>query len=88
MATTITTIRIDQDAHAPPPRTVAGNFVEGHVPASDIKRLLAEKPDAKGLVLAGMPLGSPGMEVPDGTVQPYTVEIIDQQGEATAFARH
>ena len=67
---------------------VGDYFVEGHVPASDIKRLLAEKPDAKGLVLPGMPLGSPGMEVPDGTVQPYTVEIIDQQGEATAFARH
>src|SRR3546814_2120209 len=67
---------------------VGGYFIEGHVPAVDVKRLLAEKPDAKGLVLAGMPLGSPGMEVPDGTVQPYTVEIIDQQGEATAFARH
>lgn len=67
---------------------IGGYFVEGHVPAEDIKRLLAERPAAKGLVLPGMPLGSPGMEVPDGTVQPYTVEIIDQQGEATAFARH
>lgn len=67
---------------------VGGYFVEGHVPASDIKRLITEQRDAKGLVLPGMPLGSPGMEVPDGTVQSYTVEIIDQQGEATAFARH
>lgn len=67
---------------------IGGYFVEGHVPAEDIKRLLAEKPRAKGLVLPGMPLGSPGMEVPDGTVQSYTVELIDPQGEATAFARH
>jgi hypothetical protein len=58
------------------------------VPAADIKRLLAERPAAKGLVLPGMPLGSPGMEVPDGSAQPYTVELIDQQGEATTFAQH
>lgn len=67
---------------------VAGYFVEGHVPASDIKRLLAQRPDAKGLVLPGMPLGSPGMEVPDGTEQPFTVELIDRQGAATAYAHH
>ena len=67
---------------------IGGYFVEGHVPAADIKRLLAERPAAKGLVLPGMPLGSPGMEVPDGSAQPYTVELIGQQGEATTFAQH
>lgn len=67
---------------------VGGYFIEGHVPAEDVKRLLMDKPAAKGLVLPGMPLGSPGMEVPDGTVQPYTVELVDQTGAATAFARH
>lgn len=67
---------------------IGGYFVEGHVPAQDIKRLLAERPNAKGLVLPGMPLGSPGMETPDGTVQPYTVELVDPQGEAVAFAQH
>lgn len=67
---------------------VGGYFVEGHVPADDVKRLLAEKPDGKGLVLPGMPLGSPGMEVPDGTVQPYTVELVDQRGATMAFAKH
>ena len=66
----------------------SGYFIEGHVPAEDVKRLLAEKPSAKGLVLPGMPLGSPGMEVPDGTVQPYTVELVDEQGTTTAFAQH
>lgn len=67
---------------------VGGYFIEGHVPAEDVKRLLTEKPAAKGLVLPGMPLGSPGMEVPDGTVQPYTVELVDQKGATTAFAQH
>src|SRR3546814_2251231 len=45
---------------------IGGYVIEGHVPAADIKRLLEEKPDARGLVLPGMPLGSPGMEVPEG----------------------
>lgn len=67
---------------------VGGYFVEGHVPAQDIKRLLAQKPDAKGLVLPGMPAGSPGMEMPDGTTQPYTVELVGRDGAITAFARH
>ena len=67
---------------------VGGYFVEGHVPADDVKRLLAEKPDAKGLVVPGMPAGSPGMEVPDGTIQPYTVELVGQDGGTTAFAQH
>ena len=67
---------------------VGGYFVEGHVPAQDIKRLLAQKPDAKGLVLPGMPAGSPGMERPDGTTQPYTVELVGRDGLTTAFARH
>jgi len=67
---------------------VGGYFVEGHVPADDIKRLLAQKPDAKGLVLPGMPAGSPGMEMPDGTTQPYTVELVGHDGSTTAFAQH
>ncbi len=37
-------------------------FVEGHVPASDIKKMLTTKPDIKGLTVPGMPMGSPGME--------------------------
>ena len=41
-----------------------GDYViEGHVPASDVDRLLAERPDAKGLTVPGMPVGSPGMEM-------------------------
>lgn len=67
---------------------VGGYFIEGHVPASDIKSLLTKKPKAKGLVLPGMPLGSPGMETPDGRKQPYTVEIVATDGATSAFATH
>ena len=67
---------------------VAGYYVEGHVPAADIKRLLKDKPKAGGLVLPGMPIGSPGMEMPDGRTQPFAVELVDAKGHATVFARH
>jgi hypothetical protein len=67
---------------------VAGYYVEGHVPAADIKRLLKDKPKAEGLVLPGMPMGSPGMEMPDGRTQPFAVELVDAKGQATVFARH
>ena len=67
---------------------VGGYMVEGHVPAGDIKRLLQERPQAKGLVLPGMPMGSPGMEVADGTVEPYTVELVQPDGRIRPFAQH
>lgn len=67
---------------------IGGYFIEGHVPADDVKRLLAEKPDAKGLVLPGMPMGSPGMESPDGATQAYTVELVGRDGATSAYAVH
>ena len=67
---------------------VGGYFIEGHVPAEDVKRLLAQRPPAKGLVLPAMPLGSPGMEAPNGTVHPYTVELVLLSGDTVEFARH
>ena len=67
---------------------VGGYFIEGHVPAADVKRLLAGRPDAKGLVVPGMPAGSPGMEMPDGRTQPYTVELVHADGSTEVFARH
>lgn len=67
---------------------VGGYFVEGHVPAEDVKRLLAQKPDAKGLAVPGMPAGSPGMELPDGRTQPYVVELVARDGSTSAFAHH
>lgn len=67
---------------------VGGYFIEGHVPAQDIKRLLRERPVAKGLAVPGMPVGSPGMEVPSGKVNPYEVLLIGKDGGASVFSRY
>lgn len=67
---------------------IDGYFIEGHVPASDIRRLLAERPAVKGLALPGMPVGSPGMEDPSGRVEPYTVVQVGKDGATREFARH
>lgn len=67
---------------------VGGYFVEGHVPADDIKRLLRERPAAKGLAVPGMPAGSPGMEVPSGKVKPYDVLLIAKDGRSSVFSRY
>lgn len=58
---------------------VNGYAIEGHVPASEIKRLLAERPNARGLAVPGMPLGSPGMEGP--RADPYAVLLIGKDGK-------
>jgi hypothetical protein len=55
-----------------------GYIIEGHVPAVALKRLLAEKPDATGLAVPGMPVGSPGME--GGTPEPYEVVLFGPAG--------
>lgn len=68
--------------------TKVGNYiVEGHVPAADIKRLLREKPKARGIAVAGMPMGSPGMEHGDHR-QPYSTVLIGLDGKTKVFARH
>ncbi|WP_245626506.1 DUF411 domain-containing protein [Stenotrophomonas ginsengisoli] len=67
---------------------VGGYVVEGHVPASDILKLLRDKPRARGLVLPGMPLGSPGMEAPDGSAQAYTVQLLGLDGSLRDFSHH
>lgn len=67
---------------------VDGYVVEGHVPIEDIQRLLSERPKARGLLLPGMPVGSPGMESPDGYRQPFTVALLLQDGELSRFADH
>lgn len=67
---------------------VAGKTVEGHVPAGDIVRLIGLRDGTRGLALPGMPLGSPGMEVPGRKGPPYTVEAFDSKGKTRPFARH
>ena len=65
---------------------VGGYAIEGHVPVEDVRRLLKEKPTSiRGIAVAGMPLGSPGMEVPDGTKQPFRVIAFDKGGGTSVF---
>ncbi len=68
--------------------TIGGYFVEGHVPAADVQRLLEEKPDALGLAVPGMPLGSPGMEVPSGQKEAYDVLMVLPDGTTEVYASH
>ncbi len=63
---------------------IADYFIEGHVPFDDIRRLLEERPDARGLAVPGMPVGSPGMEQGDRR-QAYDVYLVDDQGNAGVF---
>jgi hypothetical protein len=67
---------------------VDGYVVEGHVPASDIQRLLRERPAITGVAVPGMPIGSPGMEVPGTRGQPYDVIAFDENGHTDVFASH
>lgn len=63
-----------------------GRYIEGHVPAKDVKRL-AEMPEAAGLAVPGMPIGSPGMEM--GSRQdPYSVVVIGEDGDRAEFSRY
>jgi hypothetical protein len=66
---------------------IDGYVIEGHVPGSDIKRLVAERPDAIGLTAPGMPIGSPGMEQ-GGEFEPYDVLLIKKDGSTEVFAKH
>ncbi len=66
---------------------VGGYVIEGHVPAEDVARLLEEKPDAIGLTVPGMPLGSPGMEF-GPEKEPYEVLLVKKDGTTEVFARH
>ncbi len=63
---------------------IDGYVVEGHVPADQVKRLLAERPDLAGIAVPGMPTGSPGMEGPNA--RPYEVLSFTHSGEAAVYA--
>lgn len=68
---------------------VVGDYVvEGHVPAEDVERLLAEQPDATGLAVPGMPIGSPGMEVEGRQGEQYDVFLFTRDGRASVFSHH
>ena len=66
---------------------VDGYIVEGHVPPADIRRLLAERPDAVGLSVPGMPYGSPGMG-PESEREAYAVHLIRKDGTTEVFTTY
>jgi hypothetical protein len=65
---------------------VDGYLVEGHVPASDVQRLLEERPPIAGLAVPGMPVGSPGMEGPNPVS--YDVLAFDAKGGVQVYSTH
>ena len=67
--------------------TVGGYVLEGHVPAAEVKRLLASKPKAIGLAVPGMPPSAPGMDVP-GRKDPYEVLLVNASGQSSVFANY
>lgn len=67
---------------------VNGYVVEGHVPATEIKRMLAEDPDIIGLAVAGMPASAPGMENAGGTPGPFDVVAFGKNGKTEVYASY
>jgi hypothetical protein len=69
---------------------VGGYAIEGHVPAADLRRLLAERPQAIGLAVPGMPVGSPGMDgaVYGGRRDPYDVLLVGRDGSTRVFTSY
>jgi hypothetical protein len=65
---------------------VNGYVVEGHVPVAEVQRLLKEKPTATGIAVGGMPIGSPGMEVPGQRPHTYNVVTFDKAGAVKVFS--
>ena len=66
---------------------IEGYVIEGHVPAADIRRLLSESPDAVGLAVPGMPLGSPGMDQSRWR-DAYDVFLIHNDGSTEVFSSY
>jgi hypothetical protein len=62
---------------------VGGYVIDGHVPIEAVQKLLAERPAIKGLALAGMPPGSPGM--PGPKQEPFTIHAIDKAGKSSVY---
>ncbi len=68
--------------------TIGGYVVVGHVPPADVARLLRERPKALGLTVPGMPLGSPGMETPDGRTERFQTLLLLPGRKTRVFAQH
>ena len=66
---------------------IEGHIVEGHVPIADVERMLKQGAGTLGLAVPGMPIGSPGMEVPGTAAQPFDVIAFDKSGSSRIFSR-
>ena len=66
---------------------IDGYVIEGHVPATDIKQLLSQKPDIVGLTVPEMPVGTPGMEM-GKRKDPFSVLAFDKDGKTTVFKQY
>jgi len=67
---------------------IDGHIVEGHVPIADVQRMLKQGSAVVGLAVPGMPIGSPGMEVPGAAPQPFDVIAFDKAGSSRVFATY
>ena len=67
--------------------TIGSYFIEGHVPAEDIFKLLTEGPNARGLSVPGMPIGSPGMEMGNNK-EPFETLLVLENGKTQVFSSH
>jgi hypothetical protein len=79
---------VPKDLHSCHTAEVDGYVIEGHVPAQEIRRLLMERPTATGIAVAGMPIGSPGMEFPGSTPERYEVVLFGPHRRIELFARY
>ena len=77
---------VPAELHSCHTAVIDGYVVEGHVPADLITRLLRERPKVAGLAVPGMPIGSPGMEVPGRPAQRYQVFTFEKGGKSGVFA--
>ena len=77
---------VARELHSCHTALVDGYVIEGHVPASEVRRLLTERPKVAGLAVPGMPLGSPGMEVSGVKAQPYDVLSFQKNGGSRVFS--
>jgi hypothetical protein len=79
---------VPRDAQSCHTAVVDGYTIEGHVPAAEIHRLLKERPQAKGLAVPGMPIGSPGMESATITNDNYRVLLFKSNGETSVYSEY
>lgn len=79
--------QVPEALHACHTAVIGGYVIEGHVPATDIRRLLNERPKARGLAVPGMPDGSPGMET-GGPAEHYDVMLFADSGEPQIFSSY